>query len=200
MTKETNKKQSRSVFIWAFIAMLVMSFMPACSSKTDATASVGDYDVILPQDYEEESRNYPVVYVLPQNGYSMDDSGIAEQLQKTMDVIIVRPVFAEGADIHGTMEALVKEVDTSYRTIADKKYRAVMGTGTGGYLAYILGFTDEKDSVLEESKFFSSIVSIRGDFVSEANPWYTTYGDVSSYVEKMHKVFLMDSIPTWMHR
>lgn len=177
------------------LCLAAVPAMMACGSKTDTNANVGTgtetdtsakgYEVTLPAEYEKESRNYPVVYVLPKNGYAVDDSGIAEKLSGAMEAIIVRPSFEEGADIHAVMETVVNDVDSSYRTIADKKYRAVVGTGTGGYLAYILGLTEGKDSVLTESKLFSSMVSIRGDFVSEENPWYSTYGDVLSYMNQM---------------
>lgn len=179
------------------LAMLGILMLVACGeTKTSqaTTFEACDYEVSLPASYETAERNYPVVYVLPQDGYAADDSGITEKLNQAMadgmatEMIIVRPIFKNDADIHGVMSALVAEVDASYRTIADKNYRAVIGTGTGGYLAYILGLTEGSAgaiSTLKEANLFANIASIRGDFVSEQNPWYETYGDVYTYVKEM---------------
>ena len=181
-------KKRKGLYFAIALTCIIVVFISIVLVKD---VKVGDYEVTLPESYETGDRNYPVVYVLPQDGYTIDDSGITEQLQKVMseglgtDMIIVRPAFKQEQDIYGSMEALIKKIDTSYRTIADKNYRAVIGTGTGGYLAYILGLTDEENITLKESKLFSAIASIRGDFVSEENSWYDTYGDVSEYIKEM---------------
>lgn len=182
------KKRSRFLCGLMICILIGMCALAGCGkSGGNSAAKVSSYEVSLPQNYESESRSYPVIYVMPQNGYGVDDSGITELLQAKMDVIIVRPAFAEGLDIHGAMNNLVKEIDKTYRTADDKQFRAVIGTGTGGYLSYILGLTEGKDAVLKESNLFASVASIRGDFVSDANPWYATYGSVSEYLDKMYK-------------
>lgn len=188
MKGERCMKKKRGVLVVGLILLFLgIGTVSACGkAKTNSSAKVSSYDVLLPKTYETESRNYPVIYVMPQDGYSIDDSQLAEKMQESMVAIIVKPAFEQGVDIHGAMSNLVKEIDFNYRTAADKKFRAIVGTGTGGYLSYILGLTNGKDSVLEESNLFSFIASIRGDFVSEENPWYATYGDVASYLEKMH--------------
>ena len=151
----------------------------ACGKpKVNSDAKVSSYEVLLPEGYESEDRSYPVVYVMPQDGYKADDSGIAEKLHASMEAIIVRPVLEQGVDVQGAMGNLVKEIDETYRTASDKKFRAVVGTGTGGYLAYVLG--------LAEDAAFSGIASIRGDFVSDANPWYAIYGNIADALDKMH--------------
>ena len=172
-------KKSIKIVVGMLAVLTGMSVWCACGkSGENPDAKVSSYEVLLPEGYDTEDRSYPVVYVMPQDGYQADDSGIAEKLHECMEVIIVRPELEQGLDVHSAMGNLVKEIDELYRTASDKKFRAVMGTGTGGYLAYVLG--------LAEDAVFSGMASIRGDFVSEANPWYAVYGDVSDALEKMH--------------
>ncbi len=172
-------KKHVKMIVCVLIAVMAMGMLCACG-KTGGNpdAKVSGYEVLLPEGYESEGRSYPVVYVMPQDGYKADDSGIAEKLHASMEAIIVSPVLEQGVDVQGAMGNLVKEIDETYRTASDKKFRAVVGTGTGGYLAYVLG--------LAEDAAFSGIASIRGDFVSDANPWYTTYGNVADALDKMH--------------
>ena len=173
-------KKYVKIVVGVLVVLMAMCMLCACGkSGGNPDAKVSSYEVLLPEGYDSEDRSYPVVYVMPQDGYKADDSGIAEKLHECMEVIIVRPVLEEGLDVHSAMGNLVKEVDETYRTAPDKKFRAVVGTGAGGYLAYVLG--------LAEGAAFSGIASIRGDFVSEANPWYAVYGDVSDALEKMHR-------------
>jgi len=172
-------KKYVKIVVSVLVVLLSVSMLCACGrSGGDPNAKVSSYEVLLPEGYDSEDRNYPVVYVMPQDGYEADDSGIAEKLHDRMEVIIIRPVLEQGLDVHSAMGNLVKEVDETYRTAPDKKFRAVVGTGAGGYLAYVLGLADDAA--------FSAIASIRGDFVSEANPWYAVYGDVADALEKMH--------------
>ncbi len=151
-----------------------------CSGKSIVN---GKYDVILPEGYEESTQNYPVIYVLPQDGYKKDDSGITELLEKSMeegtllDVIIVKPAFQEEDDAITALSDIIEEVNAEYRTINNKKFRVLMGTGTGGYLAYKAG--------LEERDLYGGMVSIRGDFASEENPWVEEYGSVGDVIDKM---------------
>ena len=111
------------------------------------------YEVILPVGYEESVCDYPVIYVLPQDGHYLDTSGITEQLVQKMEngealqAIIIKPEFMEDSDIMEDMTNIVQEVDAEYKTIENKKYRALIGTGTGGYLAYAVGL-EERSSVL----------------------------------------------------
>ncbi len=162
-----------------------------CLMALPAGAEPDGCSITLPAGYETSGRNYPVVYVLPQDGFAADESGIADQLAANMasglatDMIIVRPAFAEGDDLYAVMEALVAQVDSEYRTIADAQHRTVAGTGVGGYLAYVLGLSDAQGS-LAAPKLFGAIASIRGDFSSEANPWKTVYGDVYARMNQMH--------------
>lgn len=141
------------------------------------------YEVILPVGYEESVCDYPVIYVLPQDGHYLDTSGISELLVQEMEAgdalqaILIKPEFAEDSDVVEEMAAIVQEVDAEYKTIEDKKYRALIGTGTGGYLAYAVG--------LEDRELFGVMASVRGDFASEKNPWVETYGSISDVIAQM---------------
>jgi len=161
----------------AMTLILGMLCLMGCTSANDT----GVYEVFLPAGYEESTVEYPVVYVLPQDGYNLDNSGISELLVKEMeegkivDVIIVKPEFDKKSDVIEEMNKIVTNVDTQYRTIAEKKYRVL--AGTGGYLAYTIGFS-ERDT-------FGLMASTRGDFVSDNNPWIETYGYVSDTIKKV---------------
>ena len=142
------------------------------------------YEVVLPVGYEESIVDYPVIYVMPQDGYYLDTSGITELLVQEMEedaleAIIIKPEFADDANVAEVMAEIVQEVDTEYKTIEDKKYRVLVGTGTGGYLSYAVG--------LEDRDLFGVMASIRGDFSSEENPWLETGGSISDTIEQMQE-------------
>ena len=172
------------------VAMVVTTFLSPLTVEA-AQDKVNDYKVITPADYDA-AKKYPVVYVMPEDGYKMDNSGMVEKLQSAMengvttDMIIVTPEFAADTDLYTAMENLVAEVDAQYSTLAGNEYRAVVGTGVGGYLAYILGITKDNQAVTAP-ELFKYVAGIRSDFVSEANPWYGTYGDVYTYYTSMTK-------------
>ena len=165
------------------------------------------YDVILPESYEQTQDLYPVVYVLPDDGFS-SDGGVAQKLSETMketdfaQMIIAMPVFKEGMDLHAAMKTLVKEIDGKYHTLAESRYRALIGTGTGGYLAYSLGLTEKEGKIkpLQGEGLFSALVSIRGNFSGEDNLWRAAYGDVYSVMEeiKLVRPDAFDKIYTYM--
>ena len=163
------------------VMMLVLGvlLLTGCGTANDT----GIYEVFLPEGYEESAGDYPVIYVMPQNGYYLDDSGISELLVKEMeegnmlDAIIVKPEFEKDTDIIEEIHKIVTSVDAEYRTVAEKDARVLVGTGTGGYLAYTLG--------LSEQDTFGVMASIRGDFVSENNPWIEAYGKVSDTLKKL---------------
>lgn len=85
------------------IALLVLMLaVPALGiAESDAQPR---FEVTLPAGYETDGQNYPVIYLLPQNGFDADDSGLTEKLIAAMeaglgtDMIIVRPVFTQGGD------------------------------------------------------------------------------------------------------
>jgi len=155
-----------------------------------AAPALAAYDVTLPEGYEGTDSRYPVVYLLPENGCDMDESGVAQLLmqQDAPEAIIVRPAFESGADPLDALRAVIKEVDAQYRTMNDRMYRALMGTGTGGYLSYALG--------LEMMDEIGAMVSIRGNFAGEENPWLSACGDVKGKLSFLRGK--IDSVYTYL--
>ena len=168
------------VMCLGIVVLIILLGIAICMPGTGQTRTSGNYEVILPEGYEDSNQAYPVIYVMPQDGYAADDSGLAEKLQESFaegaEMIIVKPTFDAESDVAGEMKALANEIDVSYRTAEGEMSRAVAGTGVGGYLAYVVG--------LNESAVFPVMASVRGDFVSEENPWHAVYGDVYSEIEK----------------
>lgn len=164
----------------AILGIIISSVFCFCGCSGEAG---GVYETVLPRGYDESIFEYPVIYVLPQNGYDLDDSRITELLDDEIqegnlpDAIIIKPKFSDDSDVLEEMKWIVQDVDSQYATIDNKKYRVLAGTGTGGYLAYSIG--------LAERELFGGMVSIRGDFASEENPWIETLGSVSGEIEKV---------------
>lgn len=120
----------------------------AQSTQKKTTAAGSEYEVTLPDDYAISGKNYPVIYVMPQDGVKCDDSGLSENLvtametEEAMDMIVVRPAFVIDTDLHSTLADIVADVDANYHTIPTSECRVIAGTGVGGYLSYILGLTE----------------------------------------------------------
>ena len=108
-----------------------------------------EYTVMLPEGYDANVEySYPVVYMLPEDGYASWSEGITEELtevmasDQSMDMIVVLPTFDEENDFRTVLQAVTENVDEDYRTLADSAHRAAAGVGVGGYMAYIAGLTD----------------------------------------------------------
>ena len=140
--------------------------------------------VTLPAGYETSGQNYPVIYLLPEDGYQADKSPLADKLleamanQQGLEMIIVQPAFGEQDDPAAVLAGVIADTDAKYRTAQGPAYRVLMGTGTGGYMAYALG--------LDMPEEIGATVSIRGNFAGEDNPWLNTLGSVSDKVELLN--------------
>ncbi len=179
--------------------MIALCLMLALLPGAFAEGAPASFEVWTPESYESApGRRYPVLYLLPQNGYTADDSGLCELLaaqmaeKAGMEMIIVRPVFAEGDDLISVMNGVIAKVDAEYRTAAEPSCRIALGTGTGGYLAYTLLLADETP--------FGAAASIRGDFASDKNPWLSVCGSVKDRMEALHAADekAMDKFYTYM--
>ena len=174
---------------------VTLALLPGALAEGEAPA----FSVVTPPSYETAAgRRYPVLYLLPQDGFAKDNSGLCELLSKQMaehagmDMIIVRPSFQEGDNLLSVMNDVVARVEAEYRTVAEPACRIALGTGTGGYLAYTL--------LLAEGSPFGAAASIRGDFASEANPWLPVCGSVLEKMEALHAADekAMDRFYTYM--
>lgn len=155
-----------------------------------------EYTVMLPEGYDANVEySYPVVYMLPEDGYASWSEGITEELtevmasDQSMDMIVVLPTFDEENDFRTVLQAVTENVDEDYRTLADSAHRAAAGVGVGGYMAYIAGLTDaQTGEALTSPSTYGLLASIRGDFVSDANPWYSTCGDVYDILSGLYDI------------
>ena len=133
-----------------------------------------ELSVILPESYAAGEQRYPVIYLLPQDGFQADDSGLTGKLLEAMaqqlglEMILVKPQFDAQADPSSVLRDAIAQTDAQYRTAQGPAYRVLMGTGTGGYMAYALG--------LDMPEEIGAMVSIRGNFSD--NPWRSRLGDV----------------------
>lgn len=140
-----------------------------------------ELSVVLPNDYVSSGQNYPVVYLLPQSGLAMDDSGLTGKLlwameqQLGLEMIIVKPQFDAQDDPAAVLRSAIEQTDAQYRTAKSPAYRVLMGTGVGGYMAYALG--------LDMPEEIGAMVSIRGNFAGEDNPWLEKLGSVYDAIE-----------------
>jgi putative tributyrin esterase len=116
-------------------------------------SALGDtrYALILPEDYEQSARRYPVIYLLHGIGGHEDEwlngSRIADYAAGR-NVILVAPDAAQrcyvdsadGASLCETMVArdLVAWLDANFRTLPQREGRALMGLSMGGYGALYL--------------------------------------------------------------
>lgn len=157
---------NRKLFSLLFCLLLLV---PALALAQEAA-------VTLPAGYEASGQSYPVIYLLPEDGYAADSSGLASRLLKAMEkqlgleMILVQPQFDPQDDPAAALASAIEQTDAQYRTVKGPSYRVLMGTGVGGYLAYALG--------LDMPGEIGAMVSIRGNFAGEDNPWLGKLGDV----------------------
>jgi S-formylglutathione hydrolase FrmB len=110
--------------------------------------------VLLPVEYDSSTARYPVVYLL--HGGTQNHTAFAARTWFNRDasarrMIVVmphlQPVFfsARGGQPAVIEEFLGKElpeyIDSRYRTVADRRARAIAGISMGGYGATLLGLT-----------------------------------------------------------
>lgn len=217
-----------------------------CSMSSDVLGVNKDFSIYLPGDYEESDRQYPVMYLfhpaggthniwinmgnLPQIADDAIRSGMA------LPMIIVMPDASGVGDFHlgqhlgyfsvpgWDYEAyfhkeLIPLIDSSYRTIADKKHRAITGVSMGGEAAIafaqkypdfygascsisgILGHPEESQMAETDKDYATSLIANNPSaFVENATPevigrlktirWYADCGD-NDYFYKGNVDFLL---------
>jgi len=172
-------KMKRSVAILlALVSLMAMLVIPAAASAAP------DYKYTLPDNYSD-SKDYPVVYLLPSDGRASHNETLYNAIRSFgTDVIIIRPTFTSGMDLHAEMADLVKVVDSKYNTIADKNYRAIVGAQAGGYLAYALGMTNGT-AYKNPADLFTFIASVNGDFAYDNY----AYGNILSIIQDGLKAY-----------
>ncbi|MDE6669243.1 MAG: esterase family protein [Muribaculaceae bacterium] len=217
-----------------------------CSMSSDVLGVNKDFSVYLPAGYAEGEQRYPVLYLLhpaggtheiwiskgdlPQiaddairSGMSLpmiivipDASGIGEfSLGKHLGYFSV-PDWDYESYFHNE---LIPLIDASYRTIADKKHRAITGVSMGGEAAIvyaqkhselygascaisgILGHPEQSQMAQTDKDYANSlIVNNPSAYVENATPeevenlksvrWYTDCGDNDFFYEGNVEFFL----------
>lgn len=134
-------------------------------------------NVILPMDYAQSTRRYPVLYLL----HGLGDDHTAWSLMTNVSayasrfgLIIVMPDVGRSWYVNSAadpaakyedliIQDLIPYVDSNYRTIPLRRARAVAGLSMGGYGAMFLG--------LKHSARFAAIAAFSGALaISHGNP------------------------------
>jgi S-formylglutathione hydrolase FrmB len=130
--------------------------------------------VLLPGRYAETQRRYPVLYLLHGAGSSFatwTDVGRAARITKRYGVIVVMPDGGEGGFYSNWLNGgqggppmwetfhireLIPWVDSRFRTLADKKDRAIAGVSMGGFGA--LSYAARHPKLFGTAASFSGVV------------------------------------------
>ncbi|MDR9364215.1 MAG: alpha/beta hydrolase family protein [Balneolaceae bacterium] len=154
------------IFSYLFLFILLPAVLPAQTSTIHESLAIEssvlnknvNYNIYLPNGYEESNRSYPVLYLL--HGYTDNEIGwtqfgevqqIADEASESLsvtDMIIVMPDAGVSWYInnhdgsvnyeHFFTQELIPHVDETYRTRATKEFRAVAGLSMGGYGTLIM--------------------------------------------------------------
>ena len=175
--------------------ILMLAALLLASFCVGAIAEV-DYEVIKPSGFDSSTLKYPVVYVMPEDGYHNSKTNpMAVKLQEAMregdgmGMLIVLPSFDEGDNLLEELTWLVNEIDTvayAGKTVAEANFRAVAGVDVGGYMAYA-AMLNESKAVASTPELFGFVASVRGRFAQEGNPWHAQYGSIYDKLSKAGK-------------
>lgn len=124
-----------------------------CSMESKILGRTLKYAIYLPQGYLTHDRSYPVLYLL--HGLGDDYRGWSQQGDLTRiadreiaqgraaEMIIVMPDGAQSWYVNTFddktryedmfFEELIPHIDSTYKTLAQKQYRAIAGLSMGGY-------------------------------------------------------------------
>jgi len=192
--KEINK---RALLILVFVfSFSLITFSATVDTVSIYSASMKKYVkavVITPVSYKKKSSRFPVIYLL--HGYSDNYSGWVKKVPGLLtevdkyNMIIVCPDGAYGSwymdsPIDSTKKyetniavEIPHYIDTHYRTIADRKARAITGLSMGGHGAFYIG--------IRHKDFFGAIGSMSGgvDIRPFPNNWdiKKTLGDYATH-------------------
>ncbi len=217
-----------------------------CSMSSDVLGVTKDFSVYLPTGYENSTERYPVVYLLHPAGGTHEmwitmgdlpqiaDDALRSGMARPM--IVVMPDASGEAEFHlgrhlgffsvpgWDYEAyfhdeLIPLIDASYRTIADKSHRAIVGASMGGEaaIAYaqkhpdiygascaicgIVGHPEQSRMAQSDKDYAASLIANNPTaFVKSASPdmvdrlktvrWYTDCGDNDFFYEGNVDFFL----------
>ncbi|MDE6842993.1 MAG: esterase family protein [Muribaculaceae bacterium] len=217
-----------------------------CSMSSDVLGVRKDFSVYLPDGYEEGKQRYPVLYLLHPAGGTHEIWISKGDLPQIADDAIrsgmALPMIIVIPDASGTGEfglgkhlgffsvpdwdyeayfhnELIPLIDSSYRTIADKKYRVITGVSMGGEAAIvyaqkhselygascaisgILGHPEQSQMAKTDKDYADSLIANNPSaYVENATPeeveklksvrWYADCGDNDFFYEGNIEFFL----------
>ncbi|MDE6009547.1 MAG: esterase family protein [Muribaculaceae bacterium] len=217
-----------------------------CSMSSDVLGVTKDFSIYLPAGYEENECRYPVAYLFHPAGGNHEmwiSKGdlplIADDAVRSgmaVPMIVVLPDAAGEGDFHlgkhlGYFsvpgwdyekyfhEELIPLIDSTYRTICDKKHRAIIGASMGGEAAIsyaqkypeyygsacalcgIVGHPEQSQMATTDKAYADSLIANNPTaFVENAAPeiveklkgvrWYADCGDNDYFYEGNIAFFL----------
>ena len=174
----------------------------ASGQSTELTYADGQKAlVVLPEDYDPD-RQYPCVCFMPQDGYSNQaylEDGTLDRIRDLEtdgdmeEMIFVFPGYQKGEDLFDQTEELLKAVEEELPVSREPSKRGVIGTGAGGYMAFLLTYVSSGGEILKEPEFFSAAASHDGDFVSGDNPYLEEYGSICGILKEKISSFGADT-------
>ncbi len=148
--------------------------------------------VLLPDSYSEDEM-YPSVYFMPEDGISQEQyfgAGICEKIhslemaEEIPEMIYVFPDLNEDVGLEEQVKAAIDTVEEKYSVFRDASMRGVIGTGIGGYLAFLTGYSMFDGEPSESPEYYSAVAGMNGDFTSEDNKWIQKYADLCSILNE----------------
>lgn len=217
-----------------------------CSMSSDVLGENKDFSVYLPAGYEDSDKRYPMLYMLHPAGGTHEiwiSMGVLPQIADdairsgmALPMIIVMPDASGIGDYHlgknmGFFSVpghdyeeyfhkeLIPLIDATYRTLSDKKHRAIAGPSMGGEaaIAYaqkypdfysaacslsgILGHPEQSKMASYDKDYAESLIKNNPSaFVENATPdqveklksvrWYADCGDSDYFIEGNTEFFL----------
>jgi enterochelin esterase-like enzyme len=137
------------------------------------------YSIYLPFDYKSSKKSYPVVYLLHGGGGNETELVRGCEVHSTADLLInnraIPPIIMVMPDAGTTrylnnydgsiryedffFSELIPHIESNYRAISEKRYRAVAGISMGGYGSLVYAF--------RHTDMFAAAASISGSFCEE---------------------------------
>jgi putative tributyrin esterase len=179
-------------------ALLCIASAASASAQTARTvtyapASTGGshtFAILLPMDYDETDRRYPVLYLLHGSGQNHAAFPARTWFRKVLgsrQMIVVMPDGGRSAERYSELIAgdLVRYVDANYRTIAAREGRAIGGISLGGLGAAMLGLRHPDTFAIVGTLSGAVSESLVPEAAPSAAPYlYVVCGTLDQFIER----------------
>jgi enterochelin esterase-like enzyme len=206
----------RRVLLGAVAALAIIGPAQARTHKrsfpSTAVAGTERYAVYLPPGYATSGRRYPVIYALhglPSGHRGYRQLPIASwgaiAAAAGHPVIVVAPQGARDDDTDpewhdwgsgrnwesAVADDLVHEIDSTYRTVANRRGRAIIGLSAGGYGAALIGLRhlDEFSIIQAWSGYFHPTNPSGTAPLSVGSAQQNAAASAHTYVPRLHAEF-----------